>query len=190
LKKCFDKGLRKEWIMSEEEKRTKKQKIEDNRRLRAMSQNSTMFSFTPSSSPPIVPETEGFNFPNEYQKQDDDDDYKTNIHLFEDTNDILDIKPFENKFNQTIFDYTNFLNNNDRQLLINVEKNYTRAVQLNVSVIRGYDFPCLRNLNDITDVVNEPAQMSSIRIITFLKLTPEFHVRFSYSSTKIYLIFF
>ncbi|CAF3920313.1 unnamed protein product, partial [Rotaria sp. Silwood1] len=76
LKKCFNKGLRKEWIMSEEEKRTKKQKIEDNRRLRAMSQNLTMFSITPSTSPSIVPETEPFNFSIEYQKRfsiDDED---------------------------------------------------------------------------------------------------------------------
>jgi hypothetical protein len=159
--------------MSEEEKRTKKQKIEDNRRLRAMSQNSTtMFSFTPSSSPPIVPETEHLNFPIEYQKHrinDNDDDYednKHNIRLSDDNND----------FNENIFDYKTLLNDHDRILLTKINENYTRAVQLNVSVIRGYDFPCLRNLNDFTDVVNEPAQMSTLRMITFLKLTPEFNV--------------
>ncbi len=189
--------------MSEEEKRTKKQKIEDNRRLRAMSQNSSMFAFTPSSSPPIVPETENFNFPIEYQKRivndddDDDDDYRDNknsIHLFENTNELIEIKPFENLFhkltNQNTFDYKTYLDNNNRQLLINIEKNYTRAVQLNVSVIRGYDFPCLRNLTDITDVVNEPAQMSSIRMITFLKLTPEFHVRYFFFNRKIHPFLF
>ena len=160
--------------MSEEEKRTKKQKIEDNRRLRAMSQSSSMFAFTPSSSPPMVPETEHYHFPMDYQKplvQDpDDDDYedqKNSIHLFDDTSDLLDIKQL---------DYRTFLDNPYRQLLSDIEKNYTRAVQFNVSVIRGHDFPCLRNLTDVTDVVNEPAQMSSIRMITFLKLTPEFHV--------------
>ena len=59
--------------MSEEEKRTKKQKIEDNRRLRAMSQNSTMFAFTPSSSPPTVPETEQFQSTIDYPKTYIDD---------------------------------------------------------------------------------------------------------------------
>ena len=70
--------------MSEEEKRTKKQKIADNRRLRAISQNSTIFALTPASSPLMVPETEHFNFPIEYQKHGiyDDDDYQDNFHPF------------------------------------------------------------------------------------------------------------
>jgi hypothetical protein len=157
--------------MSEEEKLTKRQKIEDNRRLRAMSQNLNMFAFTPSSSPPIVPESEHLNFSIEYQKSffhddDDDDDTKDHIQLFDDTNDT----------NDEIFDYKTLLNLDDRLLLTKIEENYKRAVQLNISVVRGHDLPFLRNLNDVTDVVNEPAQMSSLRMITFLKLTPEFNV--------------
>jgi len=179
--------------MSEEEKLTKKQKIEDNRRLRAMSQNSSMFSFTPSSSPPIVPETERFHFSMEYKKRfinddDDDDDYednKDNIHLFDDNNDIKSTEDiYPNNYNQYTFDYKTLLDNHDRILLTKIDEDYTRAVQLNVSVIRGYNFPCLRNLNDIIDVVNEPAQMSALRLITFLKLTPEFNVRFFFTYTK------
>lgn len=182
--------------MSEEEKRTKKQKIEDNRRLRAMSQTSTMFALTPSSSPPIVPETEHFFSPIVYQKRringdeivddDDDDDDSDQDHQninqsFEDTNELPDIKPSADMLNEMIngnhFDYNkSFLAHDDCVLLKTIEQNYARAVRLNVSVIRGCHFPCLRNLNDITDVVNEPAQMSSLRLITFLKLTPEFHV--------------
>jgi hypothetical protein len=159
--------------MSEEEKRTKKQKIEDNRRLRAMSQNSTMFSFTPSSSPPSVPEEDHFNFPSEYHKHiflnndDDDDDNKDHIHLFDDNN---------NDTNEETFNYKTLLNNDDCLILTKIEKDYTHAVRLNISVVRGHDIPCLRNLHDITDVVNEPAQMSTLRLITFLKLTPEFNV--------------
>ena len=165
--------------MSEEEKLTKKQKIEDNRRLRAMSQNSTMFSFTPSSSPPTVPEEDHFNFPIKYHKRiffnnddddnDDDEDNKDHIHLFDDKN---------NDTNEDIFNYKTLLNNDDCLILTKIEEDYTRAVHLNISVVRGHDIPCLRNLNDITDVVNEPAQMSTLRLITFLKLTPEFNVSF------------
>jgi hypothetical protein len=184
--------------MSEEEKLTKKQKIEDNRRLRAMSQNSSMFSFTPSSSPPIVPETERFNFSIEYKKRiindDDDGDYednKDNIHLFDDNNYIKSTEDiYSNNVNQYLFDYKTLLNDHNQVLLTKIDENYTRAVQLNVSVIRGYDFPCLRNLNDIIDVVNEPAQMSSLRLITFLKLTPEFNVRFFFIKKKNLLCFF
>jgi hypothetical protein len=175
--------------MSEEEKRTKKQKIEDNRRLRAMSQNSTTFSFTSSSSPPLVPQTECFHFPIGYQKRvveddDDNEDNKHNIRLFDEINDTNDLKPMEqifnytNNINQNIYDYTILLNGDDRTILTKIEEDYTRAVQLNVSVVRGFDIPCLRSLNDVTDVVNEPAQMSTIRLITFFKLTPEFNVRF------------
>jgi hypothetical protein len=176
--------------MSEEEKRTKKQKIEDNRRLRAMSQNSTTLSFTSSSSPSLVPQTECFHFPIGYQKrvvaEDDDsnEDNKHNIHLFDEINDTKDLKPMEqifnytNNINQNIFDYRVLLNGDDRTILTKIEEDYTRAVQLNVSVVRGFDIPCLRILNDVTDVVNEPAQMGTIRLITFFKLTPEFNVRF------------
>ncbi|CAF2714467.1 unnamed protein product [Rotaria sp. Silwood2] len=196
LKKCFDKGLRKEWIMSEEEKLTKKQKIEDNRRLRAMSQNLTMFSITPSNSPSIVPETEHFSFSVDYQKHfsndDEDEDYNDNkntIYLFDDPNDKKDIKPFaeifnhsnnnnnnnNNNINQNKFDYKTLLNDHDRRLLTKIDENYTRAVQLNISVAEGCDLPCLRNLNHITNIVNELAQISTLRTITFLKLTPEFN---------------
>lgn len=177
--------------MSEEEKRTKKQKIEDNRRLRALSQNSAMFSSTPSSSPPVVPETEHFFSPTAvYRKRrlhdgdDDDDDsdhdHQNTMHSFDDVDELPDIKPSADILNQFLngnnMNYRSSLAEDDQQLLKNIEQNYARGVRLNISVIRGYTFPCIRNLNDITDVVNEPAQMSSLRLITFLKLTPEFHV--------------
>jgi len=189
--------------MSEEEKRTKKQKIEDNRRLRAMSQNSTTFSFTSSSSPPLVPQNECFHFPIGYQKrvvvEDDDnnEDNKHNIHLFDEINDTKELKPMEqifnytNNINQNIFDYRVLLNGDDRTILTKIEEDYTRAVRLNVSVVRGFDIPCLRILNHVTDVVNEPAQMGTIRLITFFKLTPEFNVRFIFFILiKISFIFF
>lgn len=176
--------------MSEEEKRTKKQKIEDNRRLRAMSQNSTTFALTPSSSPPMVPETECFQFPFDCQKRNVDDDNdddihdtKHNIHLFDDTNDTNDMKPVEDISNttnntyQTIFDFKTLLNDDDRKILYKIDEEYTRAVQLSKSVVRGCDPPRLRSLNDVTDVANEPAQISSLRMITFFKLTPEFNVK-------------
>ena len=82
--------------MSEEEKRTKKQKIEDNRRLRATSQNLTVFSFTPLSSPSIVPDTEQYNdsiqcrkyFNNDCENNKDNDN-KDNINLFDNNNNML-----------------------------------------------------------------------------------------------------
>lgn len=181
--------------MSEEEKRTKKQKIEDNRRLRAMSQTSPIFSLTPSSSPPMVPETENFHSPIDYHKRvvDDDEDTNNAMDPFEDTNDFFDIKPSVDVLNQltsqNTFDCKALLEQDDRLLLTTIERNYTRAVQLNVAMRRGCDFPRLRNLTDVTDLVNEPAQMSSLRMITFLKLTPEFHVRHSPRPRKAFNFF-
>lgn len=174
--------------MSEEEKLSKKQKIEDNRRLRAMSQNSSMFAFTPSSSPPTVPETEPCHLSVDYRKRhvhyDDEEtnDVKHQIHLFDETNDADEIRLAEELLNkqkyadENAFDFKNLLGADARALLSKIEEDYTRGVQLNVSVVRGHHLPCLRSLNDVTDVVNEPAQMSSLRLITFLKLTPEFNV--------------
>jgi hypothetical protein len=146
LKKCFDKGLRKEWIMSEEEKRTKKQKIEDNRRLRALSQSLSVLS-TPAYSPPVT------------------------------TNDQFSIEKFESlSDDEESTEYKYFLNDTQRLLLTKIEERYTQSVRLNISVIKGFDNPCLRNLNDLVDVVNEPAHISALRLITFFKLTPEFNV--------------
>lgn len=125
--------------MSEEEKRTKKQKIEDNRRLRRMSQSLNMLS----TSRRTIQQHEGT------APLDNDDD---------DSN-----------------DYKDLLNDVHRDLLTKVEEHYTNAVRLNVAAMKGSNQPRLRNLTGVVDVVNEPGQMSALRMITFFKLTPEFH---------------
>jgi hypothetical protein len=134
--------------MSEEEKQTKKQKIEDNRRLRAISQSLSVLS-----SPSILPDDQDFQYSLDDLSETSD----------EDSNDLK-----------------SYFNNHDRIFLTKIEKCYKHAVRLNISVIKGFDFPCLRNLNDLVDVVNEPAHISALRLITFFKLIPEFNVGFSY----------
>jgi len=136
--------------MSEEEKRTKKQKIEDNRRLRAMSQSLSILS-----TPSIIPDDKYFQYSYENVNETSDD---------EDSND---------------FKYC--LNNSERIFLTKIEEHYTQAVRLNNSVIKGFDTPCLRSLNDFVDVVNEAAHICSLRLITFFKLTPEFNVSCTFS---------
>lgn len=130
--------------MSEEEKRSKKQKIEDNRRLRAMSQSLSMLS-----TPFILPDENSFHF--SYEKLDDTSD--------EDSDDL--------KY---------CLDSPERTVLSKIEEHYTQAVRLNNSVIKGFENPCLRNLNNYVECVNEPAQICALRLITFFKLTPEFNV--------------
>jgi len=44
LKKCFAVGMRKEWILTEEEKSNKKRRIEENRRLRLANTNEPLLS--------------------------------------------------------------------------------------------------------------------------------------------------
>lgn len=44
LKKCFDIGMKKEWIMTDEEKKMKKQKIEQNRMKRASSESQPLLT--------------------------------------------------------------------------------------------------------------------------------------------------
>jgi hypothetical protein len=133
--------------MSEEEKRTKKQKIEDNRRLRAMSQSLSMLATPPSYLPTALLD-EDYSFENLHYTSDEDSD-----------------------------DFKNSLNKQDRILLTKIDEHYTRAVRLNTSVIQGVDSPGLRNLADFVEIVNEPAHISALRLITFFKLTPEFSVR-------------
>jgi hypothetical protein len=134
--------------MSEEEKRTKKQKIEDNRRLRALSQSLSLLS-TPSYSPINLPDEKYIQYSDEKLNQSSDEDSN---------------------------DFKYYLNDNERILLTKIEEHYTEAVRLNISVIKGYDYPCLRILNDLTDLLNEPAHVCTLRLITFFKLTPEFNV--------------
>lgn len=175
LKKCFDKGLRKEWIMSEEEKRTKKQKIEDNRRLRALSQTlglSSIRSFTPSSSPSMVPENENYFFPIEYSTNLIEDDFNCFDATPEET---LHEEPLNKSSLNHTFDFESLFSIDEAVQLKKIEENFIQAIRLNISVIKGCERPCLRNLHQLTDLINELGQMSALRMITFLKLTPEFH---------------
>ena len=151
--------------MSEEEKLTKKQKIEDNRRLRAMSQSTSMLA-TNSYSPSILPDDRYLYMSYEQLNGESDEDSNDFKYCLED----------------------------DKQILLKkIEEHYTQAVRLNNSVIKGFDSPCLRNLTDHIECINEPAQISALRMITFFKLTPEFNVRFTLgfiSSISIYFVQF
>ena len=129
--------------MSEEEKLTKKQKIEDNRRLRAMSQSLNLLTTSNRTRRTIRR-----NSVTEPLADDGDDSN----------------------------DYKYLLNDGHRDLLAKVEEHYTDAVRLNVAAMKAADQPRLRNLNSVVNVVNEPGQMSALRMITFFKLTSEFNV--------------
>ncbi|CAF3501532.1 unnamed protein product, partial [Rotaria socialis] len=124
-----------------------------NRRLRAISQRLSMLSES-SYSPLIAP----------------DDKYSQ-----------FSFENCEDTFDEDSNEYKYFLQDNDRSLLTKVEEHYTQAVRLNISVIKGYDNPCLRNLNDFIDVLNEPAYISALRMITLFKLTQEFNVGADYT---------
>lgn len=130
--------------MSEEEKQSKKQKIEDNRRLRAMSILSAS-----TSSLSIMPSERHVQF--SVDSRDDSCSSDSNEYVYSLDDDV-------------------------RMALTQIEKHYARAVRLNTSVVRGFDSPCLRHLNELVDIVNEPAHISCLRLITFFKLTPEFNV--------------
>ena len=136
--------------MSEEEKCTKKQKIEDNRRLRALSRSLSMPSKS-SYSPLTVFDEEDFQF------------------SFENCNEMYD---------EDLNGYRYLFKDNRYMLLKRIKECYDQAIRLNISVAKGYESPCLRNLNHYIAVVNEPALMNALRMITFFKLTTEFNVDF------------
>jgi hypothetical protein len=162
--------------MSEEEKRTKKQKIEDNRRLRALSQNlsnSSIRSSTPSSSPSIVPENEHFHYSVDYSMPLSDS-FHCQSNLMSEIN--YDDSQRTSRMLDA-FDYRAMMLDSDRRSLSKIDEHYCQAVRWNISEIKGYDYPCLRKLKNMTDLINEFTQISTIRMITFFKLTPEFNVR-------------
>lgn len=148
LKKCFEKGLRKEWIMSEEEKIRKKQKIEDNRRLRAISQSLSMLSTVPCSPSSILEERKFEYLSSTKSDETNDDD--------------------SNEFKYLVL-------NDGHIFLSKIEEYYRKAVNLTVPKIEPTTRPALRDLNGIIDVLNEPTQISALRMITFFKLVPEFN---------------
>lgn len=138
--------------MSDEEKRMKKQKIEDNRRLRALSQSLSSLA------------TSQANLNGQFHK----------------------IRPIssDETCDDDSSDFKYSLNDQDRLLIDQIQQNYSQAVLLNVSVIPGVENPCLRHLNGIVDLLNEPAQISALRLITFFKLTPEFNVSFFFKRER------
>lgn len=169
--------------MSEEEKRTKKQKIEDNRRLRALSQTlalSSVRSFTPSCSPSIGPESENYFFPIEYSSSLIDDD----LSCFDATpEDTFHDESSTKSCHGSSFDFKSLFSIDENEQWKKIEENFIQAIRLNVSVIKGCQRPAFRTLHQMTDLINELGQMSALRMITFLKLTPEFHVGFSSSDS-------
>lgn len=108
---------------------------------------------------------------------DDEEDENEDIHTSDSSSLSNNVQLSRKSTSEASFDYKTLLNTNDRLLLTKIENSYTQAVRLNISVIQGYSSPCLRDLRNIVDLINELAQMSTLRMITFLKLTPEFHVR-------------
>jgi hypothetical protein len=135
--------------MSDEEKCRKKQKIEDNRRRRAISQSLSTLS-TVSHSPSIVLNDEQtFQYvPSTLNETFDDD---------------------SNDYKYLVDDY-------QRHFITTIEEHYRKAVRLNVSIIQACNPPCVRPLNGMIDVLNEPMHISALRLITYFKLTPEFNV--------------
>ncbi|CAF1496480.1 unnamed protein product [Rotaria magnacalcarata] len=138
LTKCLKKGMRVDWILSEEERIQKRLKIEENRRLRQIVSSNSIES--DESSPAEL-----------RRKPVKIEDPKLSHFLFS----IL--LPYEDL--------------DKIQQIQNIYKDSVRLVTLPSSIL---SYPHTARIQAPWDMLNFPANIQALRLITYFKLMPEF----------------
>ncbi|CAF1310219.1 unnamed protein product [Didymodactylos carnosus] len=136
LAKCFAKGMRKEWILTDDEKRTKKQKIEENRRLRQLQNCQT--------------KTDEENIDNSAEEEEESVQNALSVQCD-----------------------TCLISSQDWITLEKIQCAYAQSVKLN-SLVGLPLYPSTRKLSTPAQMVNEPTNIHSTRLITYFKQLPEF----------------
>ncbi|CAF1540547.1 unnamed protein product, partial [Didymodactylos carnosus] len=147
LKKCESSGMRKEWILSDEEKCEKRRKIEENRKLREIhvaKQTNDCCSTT--------------------VQEEISEKICSAVNLTMDC-DLVKCDETEQKFSQ--FD------TNDWNILNQIQTAYSQSIQL-LSMVGVPPYPFVYKLSDPLFVVNVPINISATRLIVYFKSIPEF----------------
>jgi len=159
LLKCFEKGMRADWILTDEERINKRLKIEENRRLRQL--------LYPDSVPinddfvQIKQEQcEIFDEENENQQEEEEEEKKMISPLC--------IAPM--KFATA----GPSLTPKDLLKIQQIQQAYLDSVRLTSLPADIPCYPQTTRINATSDMMNLPANIQATRLITYFKLLPEF----------------
>ncbi|UJR26347.1 hypothetical protein I4U23_007680 [Adineta vaga] len=152
LAKCFEKGMRADWILTDEERLNKQQKIEENRRLRRI--------LYPDSSEADEKQicqtsTEPFDYDNTMTSNNgNNEDSHAKNSLHESSSSIL--------------------SSNDLIQIQQIQQAYNDSIRLTSLSSEFPSYPQALRITDACDLFNFLTNVLSTRLITFLKLLPEF----------------
>jgi hypothetical protein len=147
LAKCFEKGMRADWILTDEERSIKRQKIEENRRLRQ-----TLYPDSPDTD-----EAQMFETKHEpYVVEVDDEDENVLTSLF------------------TTPSPRSPLSSEDFLKIQQIQQAYTDSVRLTALSSDISTYPQAIRITKTLDMVNFATNMQATRVITYIKLLPEF----------------
>ncbi|CAF1287708.1 unnamed protein product [Adineta steineri] len=142
LDKCFKMGMRKEWILSDEDKRKKKRKAEENRRRKQTQE--------PTTEPPR-------------RRRRIATSSKT------DRSSSGDGSPSHVTIDDPIYIMTDF----EWSKIHQIQSAYTEAIAYN-QVVGVPPYPATHPIHSTLELIRIPTYLSSLRLITYLKMTPEF----------------
>lgn len=147
LAKCFEKGMRADWILTDEERSIKRQKIEDNRRLREMIYPTSC----ESTSDNIYPLTKA-----------------EPLDLDEDANLSLPLD------NSTTSSPRSLLESNDLGKIHQIQQAFADSVRLTSLPNEVPSYPQAVELTHPIEMINFPANTHATRLIKYFKLLPDF----------------
>ncbi|CAF1297463.1 unnamed protein product [Adineta steineri] len=162
LDKCFKMGMRKEWILSDEDKRKKKRKAEENRRRKQTQE--------PTTEPPRRRRRIATSSKTDRSSSGDGSPSHVTID-----DPIYIMTDFEwSKIHQIQSAYTEAIAYN--QVVGVPPYPATHPIHSTLELIRIPipSYPNTTKLNFTSEMVNLPTNLQASRLITFLKLIPEF----------------
>lgn len=163
LSKCFQVGMRKEWILSEEEKIIKRQKIEQNRRIKKEAQR--VLQQQPNHST-LIDQT----VPHSRQSM------------------IIPIPPIHlfHSPDRQLFERQHFLLNGLSNGYFDLSKRYPQPMKFayrNTIIAQTFDMDVKLVL--IKDLTRELTQMTTLRLLNFFNLIPEFQMLSQQEKTSV-----
>ncbi|CAF0897756.1 unnamed protein product [Adineta ricciae] len=144
LEKCFKMGMRKEWILTDEEKQKKRNQLVEKRRLKHSQEPTTVHRHRRRI--PVNSRTENSN------SDDDSASPQRTTNTNEETSLMTEV---------------------DWSKIHRIQTAYTEAIEYN-QVFGVPLYPATHSIHTALELIRAPTYLSSLRLITYLKRTEEF----------------
>ncbi|CAF1201567.1 unnamed protein product [Adineta steineri] len=154
LAKCFDNGMRADWILTDEERSNKRLKIEENRRLRQM-----LYPDSPQIDKIETMQTIIESCDLDEVEEDDNHDINPSVSLF--------ATPLTSSSSSS-------LTSNDLIKIQQIEQAYIDSIRLTSLSSEFPLYPQSAPVNTTPNLFNFLTNILATRLITYLKLLPEF----------------